>query len=38
LDVYSHGLDGSPGSPLDIEQHTKAIDIARRANAKKGID
>jgi SAM-dependent methyltransferase len=33
LDVYGHGLDGIPRQPLDIEQHTKAIYIARRAHA-----
>jgi SAM-dependent methyltransferase len=31
LDVYGHGLDGIPRQPLDTEQHTKAIYIARRA-------
>jgi SAM-dependent methyltransferase len=31
LDVYGHGLDGIPRQPLDIEEHTKAIYIARRA-------
>jgi SAM-dependent methyltransferase len=31
LDVYGHGLDGIPRQPLDIESHTKAIYIARRA-------
>lgn len=31
LDVYAHGLDGIPAQPLDIERHTKAIYIARRA-------
>lgn len=33
LDVYGHGLDGIPMRPLDTEQHTKAIYIARRAGA-----
>ncbi len=32
LDVYGHGLDGIPKQPLDPEQHTKAIYIARRAS------
>lgn len=32
LDVYGHGLDGIPRQPLDVEGHTKAIYIARRAN------
>jgi SAM-dependent methyltransferase len=31
LDVYGHGLDGIPKQPLDIENHTKAIYIARRS-------
>lgn len=31
LDVYGHGLDGIPCKPLDVEEHTKAIYIARRA-------
>ncbi len=31
LDVYGHGLDGIPKQPLDVENHTKAIYIARRA-------
>jgi SAM-dependent methyltransferase len=31
LDVYGHGLDGIPKQPLDVESHTKAIYIARRA-------
>jgi SAM-dependent methyltransferase len=31
LDLYGHGLDGIPRQPLDIESHTKAIYIARRA-------
>jgi hypothetical protein len=33
LDVYGHGLDGVPKQPLDIEHHTKAVYIARRAGA-----
>ncbi|HEX6752892.1 MAG TPA: class I SAM-dependent methyltransferase [Solirubrobacterales bacterium] len=33
LDVYGHGLDGIPVQPLDTEQHTKALYIARRAGA-----
>ena len=33
LDVYGHGLDGVPKQPLDIEHHTKAVYIARRASA-----
>jgi SAM-dependent methyltransferase len=33
LDVYGHGLDGIPRQPLDTKSHTKAIYIARRANA-----
>ncbi|MFL5901043.1 MAG: class I SAM-dependent DNA methyltransferase [Solirubrobacterales bacterium] len=33
LDVYGHGLDGIPRQPLDIDQHTKAIYIARRTHA-----
>lgn len=31
LDIYGHGLDGVPKQPLDVERHTKAIYIARRA-------
>lgn len=31
LDVYGHGLDGVPRQPLDVENHTKAIYVARRA-------
>ncbi len=31
LDVYGHGLDGIPVQPLDVENHTKAVYIARRA-------
>ncbi len=31
LDVYGHGLDGVPVQPLDVESHTKAVYIARRA-------
>lgn len=33
LDVYGHGLDGIPSQPLDPERHTKAIYIARPADA-----
>ncbi len=33
LDVYGHGLDGIPVQPLDTEQHTKAVYIARRAGS-----
>lgn len=33
LDVYGHGLDGIPAQPLDESVHTKAIYIARKANA-----
>jgi SAM-dependent methyltransferase len=33
LDIYGHGLDGIPSQPLDTEQHTKAIYIARRDSA-----
>jgi len=36
LDVYGHGLDGVPKQPLDIENHTKAIYIARKADARSG--
>ena len=35
LDVYGHGLDGIPRQPLDTEQHTKAIYIARRPHVRK---
>jgi len=34
LDVYGHGLDGIPQQPLDVERHTKAIYIARRASGR----
>ncbi len=33
LDVYGHGLDGVPKQPFDIDRHTKAVYIARRAGA-----
>jgi SAM-dependent methyltransferase len=33
LDIYGHGFDGIPVKPLDVERHTKAIYIARRASA-----
>jgi SAM-dependent methyltransferase len=33
LDVYGHGLDGIPRQPLDESTHTKAIYVARGAQA-----
>ncbi|HEX7245247.1 MAG TPA: hypothetical protein VF245_06760 [Solirubrobacterales bacterium] len=33
LDIYGHGFDGIPVKPLDVERHTKAIYIARRASS-----
>ncbi len=34
LDVYGHGLDGIPTQPLDVENHTKAVYIARKAGTE----
>jgi SAM-dependent methyltransferase len=34
LDVYGHGTDGVPKQPLDVEEHTKAIYIARRSGSR----